>query len=153
MISRREWIRLAGGLVIAAPASRLLGAVPAAAPTPITVYKSPSCGCCRAWVTHLRSHDFAVTSYDVEDVGPIKKRHGVPDALSSCHTGLVGGYVIEGHVPGDVVRQLLEKRPRVLGLAVPGMPMGSPGMEGPRKERYDILTFDKTGATKVFASR
>ena len=153
MISRREWIRIAGGMALAAPASRLFACAPMIAPTPVTVYKSPTCGCCRAWVTHLRSHDFAVTAHDVEDVAPIKKQHGVPAALGSCHTALVAGYVIEGHVPGDVIRQLLASRPKVVGLAVPGMPAGSPGMEGPTKERYDVLAFDKAGGTKVFATR
>lgn len=119
----------------------------------VTVYKSPACGCCRNWVVHLRTHGFRVETHDVDDVRPVKARHGVPAGLESCHTAVVGGYAVEGHVPADLVHRLLRERPRVAGIAVPGMPMGSPGMEGPRKDEYDVLTFDRDGKTAVYAKR
>jgi hypothetical protein len=119
----------------------------------MTVFKSPTCGCCKDWVDHARKHGFKVVSRDIADVTPTKKAHGVPEKLYSCHTALVGGYVIEGHVPADLVQKLLKERPKVAGLAVPGMPMGSPGMEGPISQRYDVLTFDKAGKTTVYAKR
>ena len=145
--------------VAAAAAALVVGAATAWSHEPhaggpvVAVYKSPSCGCCRSWVEHLRAHGFRVETHDVADVQPVKARHGVPAALASCHTALVGGYAVEGHVPADVVRRLLRERPRVAGVAVPGMPMGSPGMEGPRRDAYDVLTFDPAGKTAVYARR
>ena len=119
----------------------------------VTVYKSPSCGCCSNWVDHMREHGYAVVVNDMEDVQPVKTREGVTDALASCHTATVGGYVVEGHVPAADVQRLLSDRPAITGIAVPGMPMGSPGMEGGSVDRYDVLAFDRaTGATRVFAS-
>jgi hypothetical protein len=128
---------------------------PAAAPTPVAVYKSATCGCCAKWNDHMRTAGFTVNSSDLPDVTPVKDKHGVPAKLRSCHTAVVGGYVIEGHVPADVVKKLLRERPAVVGIAVPNMPSGSPGMEVPggRVDAYDVLTFDKNGATKVYASR
>ena len=104
---------------------------------------------------HLRQHGFSVKTVDVDDVGPIKAKHRVPSELEACHTALVGGYVIEGHVPADVIKRLVRERPRVAGLAVPGMPAGSPGMESPggRSVRYDIISFDAQGKTKVYDRR
>ena len=99
--------------------------------TPITVFKSPSCGCCGKWVEYMRSHGFTVATRDMEDLEAIKKMAGVPDGLQSCHTATVGGYVVEGHVPVEAVRRLLRERPKTRGIAVPGMPAGSPGMESP----------------------
>ena len=122
------------------------------APT-LTVYKSASCGCCKKWVEHMKAAGFRVTAHDTEDVAAVKDQFGVPAALRSCHTGLVGGYVLEGHVPADLTKRLLKERPRLLGLAVPGMPMGSPGMEGPRRDRYDVVAFDRAGKTSVYARR
>ncbi|MPY87423.1 MAG: DUF411 domain-containing protein [Luteitalea sp.] len=124
-------------------------------PVAVTVYKSATCGCCAKWNDHLSANGFEVTSNDVgkEELQSIKDKHGVPAATHSCHTALIGDYVVEGHVPADVIRKLLQERPKVLGIAVPGMPMGSPGMEGPRKDAYQVLTFDAQGATEVFASR
>jgi hypothetical protein len=106
-------------------------------------------------VGHLQANGFKVEGKDVTDAQlvQIKAQHGVPRELSSCHTGLVGGYVVEGHVPADVVLRLLEERPEVVGLAVPGMPEGSPGMEGPNPEPYDVLTFDPQGRVGVYTSR
>lgn len=120
----------------------------------VTVYKSPTCGCCKAWVAHLQENGFAVVERDTSDVHPVKAAHGLPGELESCHTGIVDGYVIEGHVPADLVAKLLTEKPEgVVGLAVPGMPMGSPGMEGPTKEPYDVLAFTKDGRTTVYARR
>lgn len=124
----------------------------AAAPASVHVYKSASCGCCTAWVAHLKSHGFAVT---VEDAGntAARARLGIPAALGSCHTAEVGGYAIEGHVPAADVRRLLAQRPRARGLAVPGMPIGSPGMEdGDRRDAYDVLLVRLDGTTAVYAS-
>jgi hypothetical protein len=106
-------------------------------------------------VGHLRSNGFTVTERNETDLAPVKRRHGVPAALESCHTALVEGYVIEGHVPADLIDRLLRERPKVAGLAVPGMPAGSPGMESPgqKPERYKVLTFDAGGRTTVFATR
>ena len=104
---------------------------------------------------HLRANDFTVTAEDLSDLAPVKKRHGVPKALESCHTAVVDGYVVEGHVPADLITQLLRTRPEVVGLAVPGMPVGSPGMEvaGQPAQRYQVLSFDRAGKTTVFATR
>jgi len=94
-----------------------------------------------------------VTAYDISDLTPIKKKYGVPNALTACHTAIVDGYVVEGHVPADVILRLLKERPNVAGITVPGMPMGSPGMEGAYSESYDVLTFDQDGKTQVYTSR
>ena len=104
---------------------------------------------------HLRANGYPVKTEDVEDLAPIKRKLGVPRALQSCHTAVVEGYVIEGHVPADLIDRLLAERPKVAGLAVPGMPVGSPGMEAPGQaaERYQVLAFDQKGRTSVFASR
>lgn len=104
---------------------------------------------------HLRANGFTVKSEDVTDLAPVKARHGVPKGLESCHTAVADGYVVEGHVPADLVAQLLRTRPAVAGLAVPGMPVGSPGMEVPGQpaERYRVLSFDREGKTAVFATR
>jgi hypothetical protein len=104
-------------------------------------------------VGHLRENGFQVRVVKTNDLRPIKARYGIPMRLQGCHTAIVGGYVIEGHVPADVIARLLEERPDVEGLAVPGMPAGSPGMEGPRPERYNVLTFDAEGNTAVYARR
>ena len=122
----------------------------------VTVYKSPTCGCCTEWVAHLRRHGFP---RDDPRTSPScrRSRRGTASAgeLQSCHTALVAGYVVEGHVPADLVERLLRERPKVAGLAVPGMPVGSPGMEvpGAPAERYQVLTFDRSGKTGVFATR
>ena len=137
----------------ASPAAAAAPAVPDAALPAMTVYKSPTCGCCHQWVKHMEANGFTVKSVDQPDVTPVKREHGVTQELSSCHTALVGGYVIEGHVPAADVKRLLAERPAgVRGLAAPGMPNGSPGMEGLTKDRYDVIAFDSSGATRVFAS-
>lgn len=120
--------------------------------TTITVYKDPSCGCCKNWIEHLKKHGYAVDAKDTPDMAAVKRTLGVPGALTACHTAVVNGYLIEGHVPATDIARLLKEKPKVAGLAVPGMPMGSPGMEGPRQQHYQVLSFDKSGKTKVFAS-
>jgi hypothetical protein len=106
-------------------------------------------------VDHLRKSGFAIDPHDTSDVGAIKRKHGVPAALESCHTALVDGYVIEGHVPADVIDRLLRERPKIAGLAVPGMPLGSPGMEAPgqKAQPYDVIAFDGRGTTRVYLRR
>jgi hypothetical protein len=122
--------------------------------TAIQVYKDPTCGCCALWVEHLRKAGFSATVMDVGDMTAVKDKHGVPGQARSCHTAIVDGYVLEGHVPSADVQRLLKQRPAVVGLAVPGMPIGSPGMEvaGMKPRPYDVLAFDKSGQTTVFAS-
>ncbi len=127
-------------------------AVEAQTATPIAVYKSPTCGCCSKWVEHLRSNGFAPTATNTTDMTAVKAKYGVPQAAESCHTAIVGGYVIEGHVPAADIRRLLKEKPAVVGLAAPGMPMGSPGMEGPTAQQYDVVSFDRQGRTRVFAT-
>ncbi len=118
----------------------------------VTVYKNPSCGCCGRWVEHLQANGFTVETHDRDDIAAEKQRFGVPTALYSCHTARVGIYTIEGHVPADDIRRLLSEMPTVAGLAVPGMPQGSPGMETGRVDRYDVVHFDGDGNTGVFSS-
>jgi hypothetical protein len=119
----------------------------------VEVFKSPTCGCCANWVKHLEAHGFATKVTDIDDMTQIKSKYGVPGRLQSCHTGVVNGYVLEGHVPAAEVQRLLKERPAVVGVAVPGMPVGSPGMEvGNTVQPYDVLTFNKQGQTTVFAS-
>ena len=121
------------------------------APT-VTVFKSPTCGCCAMWVEHLESAGFTVDTRDRDDMAAVKDSLGLPSDLSSCHTGVVDGYVVEGHVPAEHVVRMLEERPEALGLAVPGMPVGSPGMEmGDRRDAYDVLIVDASGEAAVFA--
>jgi hypothetical protein len=155
-VTRRRLLEVAAGGI----GARVLGgmrwpadATSAAAPA-ITVYKSPSCGCCHLWIRHLEGAGFQVTPRDVGDVTPYRRKYGVPAALASCHTAVVDGYSIEGHVPADVIRKLLTEKPPVLGLAAPGMPQGSPGMEqGGPAEHFDIISFTRSGKTAVYASR
>lgn len=117
----------------------------------IVVYKSPTCGCCSKWVSHLRENGFSVVTHDRQDMSTVKRELGVPGRMQSCHTAKVGGYVIEGHVPADDISRLLQEKPAVDGLAVPGMPMGSPGMEGPRQDPYNVQAFQKSGDAEVYS--
>ena len=133
--------------------SGALGLAQSPKPVSVVVYKSPTCGCCGKWVEHMRANGFDVTVNDMPDVTPVKDKQGVPTALRSCHTAIVGNYAIEGHVPADVVKKLLKEKPNAAGLAVPGMPMGSPGMEGASKDAYNVVLFDKSGKTSVYATR
>jgi len=124
---------------------------PVAKPT-ITVYKDPNCGCCRNWIAHLIKNGYRVDAKDTPDMDQIKTTLGVPTDRHSCHTAIVAGYLIEGHVPAADIDRLLATKPKVKGLAVPGMPMGSPGMEGGAKQHYQVMAFDRTGKASVFAS-
>ncbi len=127
---------------------------PAPEPLPLViVYKSPACGCCLAWADHMRSSGFPVEIRDVQDLSPIKAEAGVPAGMGSCHTALVAGYFVEGHVPAEDVKRLLAEKPDALGLAVPGMPLGSPGMvQGERRQAYEVLLVVRGGSTSVFTS-
>lgn len=126
-------------------------AVPAEAAT-IEVWKSPTCGCCSKWVEHLQGAGFKVVTHDENAMNPLKAKLGVPQNLASCHTATVGGYVIEGHVPAEDIRKLLAEKPAARGLAVPGMPIGSPGMEqGDRHDAYETVLFSADGSTRTFA--
>jgi hypothetical protein len=118
----------------------------------ITVYKDPSCDCCKSWIEHLIKHGYHVDAKDASEMTEVKRALGVPESLTACHTAVVNGYLIEGHVPAADIARLLKEKPKVTGLAVPGMPMGSPGMEGPRTQHYQVLSFDKAGKTRIFAS-
>lgn len=118
----------------------------------IHVYKSPTCGCCTDWVDHLKENGFKVEVTETNNLNPIKIDAGLTPSLASCHTAFVGDYVIEGHVPANDIHRLIAEAPKVKGLSVPGMPAGSPGMEvGGRKDHYQVLMFNDSGQTKVFA--
>ena len=137
---------------IIAPLALLASAESAVAAT-LLVTKTATCGCCRGWVEQMKKAGFTVVVKDVEDVSPTARKLGVPDKLRSCHTSHVGGYAIEGHVPAADIRRLLRERPKAAGIAVPGMVMGSPGMEqGGRSQPYKVILFDRAGKTRVFAS-
>lgn len=157
-MSRRAWI----GIAFGGAATALVGErwwrysnprVIAASETPMTVYASPSCGCCHKWVGHLEQSGFHVTVESVSDVTPIKSKLGVPKDLWSCHSGMVEGYAIEGHVPADLIQRLLAERPNIAGIATPGMPNGAPGMEGATTDRYEVIAFTRSGETSVYATR
>src|SRR5688572_18981037 len=141
-------------LVIAVPLGAALSAHEHTAPVAVTVYKNAQCGCCRNWVEHLRKEGFQVTAKDVDDLAAIKAKLGVPASLTSCHTAVVGPYLVEGHVPAADIRKLLADKPKIAGIGVAGMPMGSPGMEmkGMPAEKYDVMTFAKDGKQRVFAA-
>ena len=155
-LTRRAWLaRMATTALAGTAMTTALPRVGAAAPKPtsITVYKDPSCGCCTKWVEYLRANGFTPEVHDRSDMDALKDSLGVPAALRSCHTGVVGKYVIEGHVPAADVKQLLATTPaKTVGIAAPGMPAGSPGMEmGGRHDRYDVIAFAPGGATRIFA--
>lgn len=117
------------------------------------VYKSPTCGCCNGWVDHMREAGYTVETVDIPqyaDLQAVKRERGVPGDLGACHTGVVEGYTIEGHVPAESVERLLRERPDIKGLAVPGMPIGSPGMEGPNPQPYEVIAFTEDGERSVF---
>jgi hypothetical protein len=118
----------------------------------ITVYKSAQCGCCGNWVKYMRARGYKLAVRNMDNLDAVKKMAGVPDRFQSCHTALVDGYVVEGHVPAADVARLLAERPKARGIAVPGMPMGSPGMEGRMSERYHVVLFGGPGGAKIFAS-
>ncbi len=151
---------------LALSACRADGAVDTATPEPttavtpvaavdapvVTVYKSPTCGCCSKWVEHLEQAGYRVDAVDRVDMMAVKDSLGVPSNLASCHTAVVDGYVVEGHVPAEQIARLLDERPEAVGIAVPGMPAGSPGMEmGDRRDPYDVIAFDEAGDGAVYA--
>jgi hypothetical protein len=119
----------------------------------VEVFKSPTCGCCSQWVEHMRKNGFNVRATDVNDLTEIKKSRGVPDQAQSCHTAVVNGYVVEGHVPAADVQRMLKEKPAIAGIAVGGMPIGSPGMDfpGTTAQPYNVVSFTKSGAVSVYA--
>lgn len=155
MPERRKCLLGLSALAAWAATARTAGAAPAArapgaSPVAVEVWKSPSCGCCTQWVEHLRAEGFAVTVHDSGNTA-MRARLGMPERLGSCHTARVGGYAIEGHVPAREIRRLLAERPKAVGLTVPGMPSGSPGMEqGDHRDPYDVLLVSADGKTRVF---
>lgn len=119
----------------------------------ITVWKTPSCGCCKEWVAHLQKNGFAVVTNDVKDTAPMRQKLGLPDKFGSCHTASLSGYVLEGHVPAAEIRRLLHEKPQAIGLAVPGMVVGSPGMEmGKARDAFDVLLVLADGSSRVYQS-
>lgn len=155
MMDRRNFLAAAlvgAGTLIARRAAAGVPVRASFARPPVTVYKDPSCGCCKKWVEHMTQSGFTVTAHDDSDMDARKDHYGVPSGVRSCHTALVGSYVIEGHVPAADVDRMLKEQPKVAGLAVPGMVMGSPGMEGSMSKPYTVVAFQKTGTTTNFAS-
>jgi hypothetical protein len=144
MLHATLWSALVGGLLLAAP-------VRAADPPLVKVWKTPTCGCCGKWVNHIRNSGFRVDVTDVPDTTPMQQANGLPPRLGSCHTAVVDGYVVEGHVPAAEVRRLLKERPRILGLAAPGMPAGSPGMDVPDSPPWQVLAVGRDGSTAVWS--
>lgn len=148
-MNRRHALSLAfGAMALTAVPAFAAGTLP-----PVQVFKNPSCGCCGAWVDHLEAAGFDVKVTLVDDTAVARRQHGLPDRFGSCHTAVVAGYVVEGHVPAADIKKLLAMKPVAIGLAVPGMPVGSPGMEmGARKDPYQVLLVDKQGRERVFSS-
>ena len=145
-----------GATETAASTSPAIASAAKAATQPlVTVYKNPTCRCCAEWADHLRANGFRVDIREDANLVRVRAERGVPADLASCHTAVVGDYTIEGHVPADVIRKLLQERPGIAGLAVPGMPAGVPGMPnpGPNRDPYQIFAFDRDGTRRVYATR
>lgn len=142
------------GFLFAATAALVLIMSPAdqALATEINMFKSPSCDCCSGWADHLHKEGFMVVEHKKKDMDAIKSLYGVPEKLASCHTAVIDGYVIEGHVPADDIKRMLKEKPKIVGLTAPGMPMKSPGMQKPGlpPKGYDVLSFDKSGNSQVY---
>ena len=153
MISRRTFVLQATGLGVALAGGNRLWAFAADNPPSLTVYRSPSCGCCAKWVDYVKAAGFTTVVHDEDDMSSVKDHLGVPAALRSCHTTQVDKYVIEGHVPAEDIHRLLKQRPKVAGLTVPGMPASSPGMAVPGEphEPFEVLTYQLDGSTGTFA--
>jgi len=151
MLSRRRFVVSAAGLLVLGVRVRWLSAQPG---TPITVYMSRSCGCCAKWVEHLSANGFKPKVHDEEEMERLKDEMGVPPAVRSCHTAIIGAYLIEGHVPASDIQRLLAERPKIVGLAVPGMPGGTPGMAPPGSKGgdYEVVAFLADGSARHFAS-
>lgn len=153
MPTRRQFL-LASAAASLAPLSLGRTLFAATAPIAITVYKDPGCECCAKWVKHLSANGFAPSVKDTPNMDDIKKSLRVPEELQSCHTAVVGRYVVEGHVPAEDIKKLLASKEALQGLAAPGMPVGSPGMEmGGRKDKFDIIAFTNAGKTRVYSHR
>ena len=151
--SRRSASRLLLGLLGALALGQPLSALAAPPNDRVKVWKTPNCGCCKEWVAHLRSNGFDVVTHDVKDTTPMRQKLGLAEKFGSCHTGLLGAYVLEGHVPAKEIRRLLREKPQALGLAVPGMPAGSPGMDmGDARDAFDVLLVLKDGTSRVYQS-
>ena len=154
MPTRREWLRASlhasAALLVA---DRFAGAMPSAKPIAITVYKTSTCGCCKVWVERLRDAGFQVEVNDVDNLNSVKQQVGLPYGMGSCHTAEVDGYFVEGHVPVVDIKRLLRERPQARGLAVPGMPVGSPGMEVPsgQVQPYDVMLVGRDGTASVYS--
>lgn len=144
-MNRKRFLQSVLAVAPFAAALRLSAAGPA-----IQVYKTPTCGCCGGWVENLKKNGFQVTVNDIADTAPARKKYGVPDKLQSCHTAVVEGYSIEGHVPAADIQRLLKEKPKAVGLAAPGMPATSPGMDMAHGDAWDVLLFDAAGKTTVF---
>ena len=145
-MKRRNALATIAGLVLGAISS------PSQSPGPlVTVFKRPTCTCCNKWVEHLKANGFEVKVQEVNDTSPYEQQYRVPRTMTSCHTAVVDGYTIEGHVPAAEIKRLLNERPKAVGLSVPGMPVGSPGMEGARVDAYSVLLFDEGGHSSVYA--
>jgi hypothetical protein len=140
LYSRRNFLGIGAALAFG-----VISPVRAGSALALDVYKDPNCGCCTGWVAHLRQHGFLARVTDTAELAAIKARLSIPNALMSCHTAQFNNYVIEGHVPAHAIQRLLAEKPDALGLAVPGMPIGSPGMEGGEPEIYDVILFGKAG--------
>lgn len=148
--AQRRWLittLLVGAALPLLPADLLAAGKPQ-----ITVYKTAGCGCCKEWIAHLEQHGFVVVANDVPGTEPYRERYGVPRALASCHTAVIDGYAIEGHVPAEEIRRLITEKLKARGLSVPGMPIGSPGMEirGERRDAFDVVLFDDAGGRSVY---
>ena len=143
-MKRRDFLAAAVAAAFA-PASALAQKAPV-----VEVWRSPACGCCGGWVKHLQQNGFATKVNMVEDTAPMRRKLGMPERLGSCHTALVDGYVIEGHVPAADIRRLLKQKPEAIGLTAPGMPAGSPGMDVPSSPPYDVLLVARDGNTSVW---
>jgi hypothetical protein len=153
-MDRRDFLRVGGGVVACTLIPGSARAARQAPPLPsMTIYKSETCVCCEKWVDHVKAAGFRTTVFDRDPIDPIKDELGIPRHVRSCHTAQVGGYVVEGHVPAPDIKRLLKEKPRMMGLSVPGMPVGTPGMDQPGvpAEPYHVVAFQKSGATNVFA--
>lgn len=148
MLTRRHL-----GFVVFGSAAPFCAARAGTSDSTVTVYRSPTCGCCKAWVSHIEAARFTTKIVEMDDVSPVKRRAGVPIAHESCHTALIDGYFIEGHVPAGEIQRLLAEKPKAQGISVPGMPVGSPGMEvlGVAADRFQTILIASDGSATVFA--
>ncbi|MBW4664596.1 MAG: DUF411 domain-containing protein [Chroococcus sp. CMT-3BRIN-NPC107] len=141
-----SWVAIAFIVIFSTNSSAIAANLPTA-----TVYRDPACTCCGGWMKHLQAQGFSVKNVPTTDMIAFKQQHGVTDDLASCHTAIIDGYIVEGHIPGDDIKRLLAQKPDITGVAVPGMPVGTPGMEsGNVRDSYAVVSFDKLGQTKVF---